>query len=137
MPAGRKPKDCAGLILALACGASPESAAQKTGLSLRTVYRRLAEPAFRAEVDSLQAQILSRAVGMSGAATLGSIKTLTTLQDSAKSEAVRLGSARALVDIHCKLRQTVDQQARIDAIESRLRQLLEIHPGPANEGDAP
>jgi transcriptional regulator of acetoin/glycerol metabolism len=40
--AGRKRKGDAELVLALACGASPENAAQKAGLSRRTVYRRLA-----------------------------------------------------------------------------------------------
>ena len=134
MSAGRKPKDCAELTLALACGATPESAAQKTGLSPRTVYRRLADPAFRAEVERVKAQILERAVGMSGAATLASIKTLTALQESAKSEAVRLGAARSLVDIHCKLRQIADQQSRIEAMEAQLRQLLEPPPASRAEG---
>jgi hypothetical protein len=98
------------------------------------VYRRLADPAFRAEVERVKAQILERAVGMSGAATLASIKTLTALQESAKSEAVQLGAARSLVDIHCKLRQIADQQARIEAMEAQLRQLLEPPPASPAEG---
>jgi hypothetical protein len=135
VPAGRKPKSSPDLTLALACGASPEVAAQKSGVSLRTVYRRLADSAFRAEVDRLRSEILDRAVGMSGAATLGSVKTLTTLQDSAKSESVRLGAARALVEVNCKLRQSAEQQRRIEALEAQLRQLLEPVPSGSQGSD--
>ena len=56
--AGRRRKADADLILALACGATPEHAAQKAGLGLRTVYRRLAEPRFRARVDAVRADIV-------------------------------------------------------------------------------
>ena len=88
--AGRKRKADASLVLALACGASPENAAQRTGLSLRTVYRRLAEPAFCAQVMDLRVEMTRRLAGMLTAAGVGSVKTFTTLQDSAASEAVRL-----------------------------------------------
>jgi hypothetical protein len=130
---GRKRKACAELTLALACGASPEVAAQKSGVSPRTVHRRLADPAFRAGVERLRTEMLQRAVSMSGAASLAAVKTLTALQESAKSESVRLGAARALVDLNCKLRQTAEQQARIEALETQLRQLLE--PVPDGRGD--
>jgi hypothetical protein len=135
VPAGRKPKACAELIRALALGVSPEAAAQKSGVSVRTVYRRLADAEFRAEVDRQRTAILDRAVGMSGAGTLGSVKTLTMLQDAAKSESVRLGAARALVDVHVKLRQSAEQQARIEALEAQLRQLLEPGPAPSDDSD--
>ena len=78
--AGRKRKADASLVLALACGASPESAAQRTGLSLRTVYRRLAEPAFCAQVMDLRLEMTRRLAGMLTAAGVGSVKTFTTLR---------------------------------------------------------
>jgi hypothetical protein len=136
MPAGRKPKDCPELIRALACGASPEAAAQKAGVSARTVYRRLADPAFRAAVGRERAELVDRAVGMSAAGTLASIKRLTVLQDAANSEAVQASAARSLIDAHCKLRQVAEQQARLEALEAQLRQLLELLPGPANKTEA-
>ena len=40
------------LILALAAGSTPTEAAAKTGLSRRTVYRRLDDPGFRDRVQS-------------------------------------------------------------------------------------
>lgn len=124
MAAGRKKKGDAKLVLALACGASAESAAQNTGLSLRTVYRRLADPAFYAQVTEMRAEMVRRATGMLTAAGMGSIKTLTTLQESASSESVRLGAARATIELGCKLRETVEWAERLAALEVRLETLL-------------
>ena len=105
---GRKKKADTGLILALACGASPENAALKAGVSLRTVYRRLAERAFRAQVNDVRADMVRRMAGMLTAAGVGSLKTLSTLQESAASESVRLGAARAIIELGCKVRESVE-----------------------------
>ena len=124
MAAGRKRKADTSLIVALACGASPESAAQKAGLSLRTVYRRLAEPAFRAHVQQLRLEMVRRTDGMLTASGLAAVKTFTTLQESATSESVRLGAARAIIELGCKLRENVELMERLAALETRLETLL-------------
>jgi len=121
---GRKRKGDTELLLALACGASVGNAAQKAGLSRRTVFRRLAAPAFRAQVTEMRAAMVQRAAGMFSAAGLPAIKTLTTLQESASSEAVRLGAARATIELGCKLRETVEWAERLAALEGRLEALL-------------
>ena len=123
MASGRKKKADDGLVLALACGASPEGAAQKTGLSLRTVYRRLAEPMFLQRVEQVRAEMARRTAGMFTAAGMGALKTFTTLQESASSEAVRLGAARAIIELGCKLRQAVEMNERMAALEARLEAL--------------
>ena len=115
--AGRKRKSDLGLILALACGASPESAAQKTGLSLRTVYRRLKDPAFQQQVSEVRADMVRRSAGLLTAAGLSAIKTFTVLLESAKSESVRLGAARAVIELGQKLRDTTDFEERLAAVE--------------------
>jgi hypothetical protein len=122
--AGRKRKAEAELVAALACGASPESAAQRAGVSLRTVFRRLADPAFRAQVDAMRAELVGRQAGMFTAAGMASIKTFTTLQESATSESVRLGAARAVIELGCKLRENAVLMDRIAALEGRLETLL-------------
>jgi hypothetical protein len=123
MAAGRKKKADLALIVALACGLSPESAAQKAGLSVRTVYRRLADPAFRAQVNDVRVDMVRRAAGMFTAAGMQAIKTITTLQESATSEAVRLGAARAIIELGCKLRETVEWAERLAAVEAFLESL--------------
>ena len=124
MSKGRKRKGDAELLLALACGASVENAAQRAGLSRRTVFRRLAAPAFRAQVAEARAEMVRRAAGMFTAAGLPAIKTLTTLQESATSEAVRLGAARATIELGCRLRETVEWAERLASLEGRLEALL-------------
>jgi hypothetical protein len=123
--AGRRRKADDALVLALACGATPESAAQKAGFGLRTVYRRLAEPAFRAQVTEVRAELVRRVAGMLTAAGLGAIKTLATLQESAVSESVRLGAARAIIELGCKVREAVELAERLAAVEARVESLLE------------
>jgi hypothetical protein len=51
---GRRKKADTGLIVSLACGTSVETAAQKAGMSVRTVYRRLADPEFVAQVNEVR-----------------------------------------------------------------------------------
>jgi hypothetical protein len=122
--ADRRKKGDTELVMALAYGASPEHAAHKAGLSRRTVYRRLADPAFRARVTDLRADLARRTAGMITAAGLQAVKTLTTLQESATAEAVRLGAARAMLDLGCKLREHVEWAERLAGLEASLQALL-------------
>ena len=124
MAVGRNRKGDTELVLALAYGLSPESAAEKAGLSRRTVYRRLEDPAFRARVTDLRADMVRRAAGMAAFAGPSAVKALTTLQESAASEAVRLGAARATLELGCKLREAVERTDRLAALEARLESLL-------------
>jgi hypothetical protein len=122
--AGRKRKADAALALALACGATPEGAAQKAGVCVRTVYRRLSDPAFRAQVNDVRADVVRRSTDLFTAAGLSAIKTLMTLQESAASESVRLGAARTVIELGCKLREKTEATARIAAVEGNLEALL-------------
>jgi hypothetical protein len=130
--AGRKKKADTELILALACGATHESAAQKAGLSLRTIYRRLENPGFREQVQQVRADIVRRVAGLFTAAGMSSFKTFTYLQESAGSESVRLGAARAVIELGCKLRKTVELTERLAAMEAQMRSLLEDLGQPAS-----
>ena len=61
---GRKNADNK-VILALACGATIESAARQSGVSETTIYRRLNEPSFQLRLREVQADILNRTAGLS------------------------------------------------------------------------
>jgi hypothetical protein len=116
---GRRKKAETELVLTLACGATPEQAAQKARVSVRTVYRRLAETGFQAQVDGIRTEMLRRLERLLTAAGLGSVKTLTQLQDSAVSESVRLGAARAIIELGHKTREAVDFNERLTRLETR------------------
>jgi transposase len=108
------------LVLALACGASAEAAAQKCGVSLKTAYRRLADPAFRAKLDAARADMVQRATAMLTAAAMEAVKTLLDLQGGKQPPATRLGAAKSILEIGNKLRTENDLVARLEAAERAL-----------------
>jgi hypothetical protein len=108
------------LLLALACGATAESAAAKAGVSLRTVRRRLADPAFRRRLQQQRGDLVQRTSGALTAAGPEALRTLLELQTPAHPAAVRLGAARAVLELGLKVRQAADLEARLAALEERL-----------------
>jgi hypothetical protein len=107
------------LILALACGASVEAAARQCQVSERTIYRRLKDAAFLAEVRDARAEMVKRSAGMLTAASGEAVRTLMSLQKDSVPPAVRLGAARAVLEIGIKVRELVDLETRIAALEAQ------------------
>jgi hypothetical protein len=112
------------LLLALACGATVESAARQAGVSESTAYRRLADPAFRRQLQQLQADMVQRTAGMLTAAAGEAVKTLLQLQQASTPAAVRLGAARAVLELGMKLREIADLEVRLAALEQRAGRAL-------------
>ncbi len=54
------------------------------------------------------------------AASLESVKTLVDLQSVTVSASVRLGAARAVLELGTKFRETVEFEQRLAAIEERV-----------------
>lgn len=108
------------LLMALACGATVESAARQAGVGENTVYRRLREPDFKARLRTIQADILQRTAAALTAAATESVRTLLELQKPGTPPATRLGAARAVLEIGLKIREIVDLEARIAALEEQL-----------------
>ncbi len=116
---GRKGADEA-LLLALACGATVEAAAQSAGISRRTAHRRLADADFRQQLLGLRADMVQRTAGMLTAASMEAVKTLLALQKESIPAAVRLGAARSVLELGMKVRETAELQERLRALEERL-----------------
>ena len=108
------------LLLALACGATVEVAARQCSVSPRTVYRRLAEPDFKQRLFGVRADMVSRTAGTMTAASSEAVKTLLGLMQASTPATVRLGAARALLELGVKLREAVELEARIAALEALL-----------------
>jgi hypothetical protein len=107
------------LLLALACGATVEAAARQCDLTERTVYRRLREPAFKTRLQELRADMVRRSAGLLTAAAGEAVRTLLALQKDATPPAVRLGAARAVLEIGIKVRELADLETRIAALEAQ------------------
>jgi hypothetical protein len=108
--------------MALACGATVENAARKAGIGERTAYRRLADPAFQEQLASLRFETVQRTAAMLSAASLEAVKTLVTLQEPSVPAAVRLGAARSILELGSKLREMVELEQRLNAVERRMSQ---------------
>ena len=110
------------LLLALACGASVDQAARQCSLSTRTVYRRLADSAFRQQLQALRADLVQRTAGALTAAATEAVRTLLELQKPSAPPAVRLGAARSVLELGLKLREAADLEERLAALEESLAQ---------------
>jgi hypothetical protein len=117
--AGNGRRNADALALALAAGDSIADAAGKAGLSERTVYRRLADPAFRQRTQTLRGEMIGRALGRmaDGMAEAGDV--LRTLLGPDVPPSVRLGACRAMLELGVKLRDSVELESRLSALEAR------------------
>ena len=119
MAGGDRSKADAALIAALAGGNTVESAASTVGVGVATVYRRLATPEFRTQVDDARAELIAVAVARLGAASTKAVTTLEGLL-AADSEAVQLGAARAILDAALKWCEHEDLTERVRLLEEQL-----------------
>jgi hypothetical protein len=116
---GRKAAD-EQLRLALACGATVESAAQKAGISARTAHRRLKDPEFQKSVRDLRCDIVQRTSSTLAAASAEAVKTLLSLLNPKEPPSVRLGAAKAIVQLGMHLREVTELEERLAALEQRI-----------------
>jgi hypothetical protein len=108
------------LLMALACGATVEAAASKAGVSQATVYRRLQDPEFQKGLQKFRGDMVQRTAAMLTAACGEAVKSLLALLKDTVPPAVRLGAARAVIDLAAKMRESADLEPRVAALEQQL-----------------
>ena len=106
------------LVEALARGASVASAAQRAGVSERTVFRRQEQPEFRQRVEKIKEQIVERTSAVLTAMGLESCRGLHELSEKSTPPSVRLRAIRTVLEMGCKLREQVDLTKRVAALEA-------------------
>jgi hypothetical protein len=84
------------------------------------VYRRLKDPDFRAQLREVRADMLQRTSGMLTAAGAEGVKTLLALLKDTAPAPVRLGAARAVLELGVKMRETAELMDRVAALEAQL-----------------
>jgi hypothetical protein len=103
--------------LALAAGKSPQEAAAECGCAERTIRRWLAElPQMQQRKTQLQAEMVGRTLGRMTDGMACAADTLRELLDAEK-DSVRLGACRALLELTVRLKESVELEARVAALE--------------------
>jgi AcrR family transcriptional regulator len=106
------------LLTALANGASIENVARKAGVSVRTVYRRLEDPGFRAKLERRRLEAVQRISDVLTSASVAAIKTLLDIQQDVTAPAsVRRAAARDVLELNLRYREIAPLEQRVAAIE--------------------
>jgi hypothetical protein len=126
MPLTHRKKADEALLMALACGATAESAARSSGLSERTVFRRLSDPAFRQRLQAMRADMVQRAAGTLTAAAAEAIRTLLNLLQPLNSPAVRLGASRTILEMGIRMRDASDLETRLTTLEQLMTEAIHL-----------
>ena len=108
------------LVAALAGGATIAEAAERGGVSQRTVYRRLEDADFRAAVQQARAELVTQAVARLAEAGGEAVATLRALLGEGTPPAVRLGAARAVLELGTRLRESEELERRLSELEATL-----------------
>jgi hypothetical protein len=103
----------------VATGNTLRDAALAVGIGERTAARRWADPDFRRRVSELRGEMVGRSLGRMANGMSEAANELRRLL-CARSEAVRLGAARSLLELSVKLRDSVDLEQRLASLEERL-----------------
>jgi transposase-like protein len=106
--------------LSLATGSTWGEAARAAGAGETTLWTWAKEvPAFKARIAELRAEIVSGALGRLIDNMTSAADTLGYLTRKAKNEQVRLGAARALIELSLRVREATELEDRIRALEER------------------
>lgn len=107
----------------LASGMRIEDAARKAGVAESTAYRRRRNPKFQQRVQELRNEMLGRAVGILADGASEASATLWWLVQKAKSESVRLGACRALLEMGTRLRESAELAEQVADLRRQLEEL--------------
>ncbi len=110
------------LIELLARGVSQVDAARQTGISDRTVRRRLADPEFRRQVEKFRGTMVESAAGKLASLLDEAADTLQALMKPDVPAGIRLSAARAALEHCCRIRETVELERRVAELETHFSQ---------------
>lgn len=117
-PAGGLPTRQEAAAVLLAAGTTLAEAARRGKVGTTTLKRWNRDPAFTRRVAELRGEMTSRALGRLADGMASAADTLGFLARKAKQEAVRLAAARAVLELGAKLREVVEFEERITALEA-------------------
>ena len=117
----------------VAQGLSYEEAGKKLGISRATSWRWANDPAVKTKLGEIQNERLETLHRELLAVGSEAIQTLRNLFQ-ARSEYVRAQSARHVLDLLLKVNETLQLEARLEALEEKIKRLEEINGGESPAG---
>ena len=107
----------------LAAGKSLAEASRNSGAGERTIRTWESEqPEFLARIAALRAEMTGRALGLMADGMADAALTLRHLCNKSKNEGIRLKASEALLAHGMKLRESVELEERIAALETKPAQ---------------
>lgn len=111
------------ILSALLTSVTIEKAAEKAGVTEKTVRNRLADDGFRNEYDQRRRSMVDNAcrilqVSMSSAASV----LASIMQDKKISPTARIAATRSVLDYGVKLTELTDLAARVAALETAAKE---------------
>ncbi len=111
------------LIACLAAGHSYREVVDETGISLRTVCRRMRDPDFREHVVAARTELLESTLGRLASKAAIALDSLAELCRTGE-HGERLEACRLMLTNLLTLRGQTDMLARLDGMERLLREKL-------------
>ena len=109
------------IILALLTAPTLEMAARQCRLSVRQLYERRQDPTFVDKLKQAQTEALENTTRFLQAATGTAARVLAEIAESPGRPAqVRISAAKSILDMAVRYTETVDLQARLDALERQF-----------------
>ena len=117
---GKPRRNDGALVDLLAAGRSNADAARLSGISVRTVNRRMADSDFRQRLDVRRAEMFERGAARMADLVSRSIDTLSELMEQSKSESIRLSAAKSVIDGAVRLRELISIESRLAEMERQF-----------------
>lgn len=111
------------IIAALIAENTIPAAAAAAGVHESTIFRRLADDAFRAEYERRRRATLDAACKALQAVMTDAVEVLTgIMKDSETGPSARISAARSVLDYGVKLTELTDLAARVEALEAAAKE---------------
>lgn len=120
MAGGSRANAKSAVLAALAAGLTVQEAAKQCGVGERTIYRWKRNPDFAKAVDDARTELIGRTVGRLSDSATTAVQTLRELLSPTQPPSVRLGAAKAVLELGVRLRESEELARRIAALEDTV-----------------
>ena len=115
------------LVIALAKGASQDEASRLSGLSTRTISRRMSSKAFCRRVRDCRRRLFDETTGKLADAGVEAVGILLELARSAEGESVRVAACRAILSLGDSYHKGEELEQRVAELSEQVDGIEKTH----------